>query len=78
MQLPDMNKRKILSRATSVGNKQKQTEDRKTPVVSNIVSIVSFQSKKADQNEVHPIKDLLQCSSSSVYCKNKVSTKQDI
>ena len=33
--------KKILSHATSVGNKQKQTEDRKDFVISNIVSIVS-------------------------------------
>ena len=34
-------KKNILSRAKSVGNKQKQTEDRKTFVISNIVYIVS-------------------------------------
>ena len=67
MQLPDKNKRKIFSHATSVGNKQKQTEDRKTFVISNIVSIVSFPSKKTDQNEVYAIKDLLQCSMSIAY-----------
>ena len=49
----------ILSHATSVGNKRKQTEDRKTFVVYNIVSIVSYQSKKLDQKEVHSIKNLL-------------------
>ena len=31
-------KKKILSHATSVGNKRKQTEDRKTFLISNIVS----------------------------------------
>ena len=41
MQLPDMNKiKKKLSHATSVGNKQKHTEDRKTLFISNIVFIV--------------------------------------
>ena len=60
MKLPDMNKIKILSHATSVGNKLKQTEDRKTFVISNIVSIVSSPSKKSDQHKVHAIKDLLQ------------------
>ena len=58
-------KKTILSRATSVGNKWKQTEDRKTWVIFNIVSIVSSPSKKADQKEVHAIKDLLQCIMSS-------------
>ena len=48
MQLPDMNKK--LSHATSVGNRRKQTEDRKTFVIYNIVFIVSSSSKKADQN----------------------------
>ena len=36
-------------------------------VVSNIASIVSSPSKKADKNEVHAIKDLLQWSISSAY-----------
>ena len=75
MQLPDMNKRKnILSHATYVGNKRKQTEDRKTFVISNIVSIVSSISNKADQNEDHAIKDLLQCSILSAYRRVKKST----
>ena len=53
-----------------------KTEDRKTFVVSNIVSIVSSTSKKSDQNEVHDIKDLLKCSMSSSYCQEKkASTK---
>ena len=56
-----------LSHATSVRNKRKQMEDRKTFVVSNIVSIVSYPSKKADQIKVHAIKDLLQCSMSSAW-----------
>ena len=37
------------SHATSVGNKQKQTEDMTIFVISNIVSIVSYPSKKAYQ-----------------------------
>ena len=57
MQLPDMKKIKILSDATSVGNRQNQTEDRKTFVISNIVFIVSYPSNKADQKYVHAIKD---------------------
>ena len=52
-------KKKLLSHATYVDNKQKQTEDRNIFVISNIVSIVSSPSKKTDQNEVHTIKDLL-------------------
>ena len=77
MQLPDMNKRKILSHATSLGNKQKQTEDRNTFFISNIVSIVSSTAKKADQKEVHTIKDLLQSSMSSEYrWKKNASTKR--
>ena len=71
MQLPDIDKRKILSHATSVGNKRKQTEDRKTFVISNIVSIVLYPPKKADQNEVHAIKDLLKYSMSSAYRRTK-------
>ena len=55
-------KKKKLSHATSIGNKRKKTEDRKTVVISNIVSIVSSPSNKSDQNEVQAIKDLIQCS----------------
>ena len=70
-------KKNILSHATSVGNKQKQTEDRKTFVISNIVSIVTSPSKKTDHNEVHKIRDLLQCSRSSAYRQQrKASTKR--
>ena len=58
-----------MSHATSVGNKRKQTEDRIFFVLSNIVSIVSYPSKKTDQNEVNAIKDLLQCIRSSPYCQ---------
>ena len=39
-------KKYILSHATSVGNKGKQTEDRNVFVISNIVSIVSSPLKK--------------------------------
>ena len=52
-------KKKRLSHATYVGNKRKQTENRKTFVISNIVSIVSSPSKKTDQNEVNAIRYLL-------------------
>ena len=70
-------KRKILSHATSIVNKQKQTEDRKTFFISNIVSIVISSSKKTDHNEVNEIRDLLQCSRSSAYCQQrKDSTKR--
>ena len=48
MQLTDMNKIKILSHATSVGNKLKQMEHRSFFVISNIVSIVSSPSDKPD------------------------------
>ena len=71
-----MNKRNKLSHATSVGNKQKKTEDRKTVFISNIVSIVSSTSKKEDQNEVHAINDLIQFSMSSAYFRKKASTKR--
>ena len=65
-----------MSHATSVGNKQKQTEDRKTFIVSNIVSIVTSPSKKTDHNEVNAIQDLLQCSRSSAYSQQRnASTK---
>ena len=43
---PTRTKEKILSHATSVGNKRKQTEDRNTFFISNIVSIVTSPSKK--------------------------------
>ena len=73
---PTRKKEKILSHAISVGNKRKQTEDRKTFVISNIVSIVTSTSKKTDHNEVNTIRDLLQCSRSSAYRQQKrVSTK---
>ena len=52
---------------TSVGNKRKQTEDRKTFVISNIVYIVTSPSMKTYQNEVNATRDLLQCSRSSSY-----------
>ena len=69
-------RKKILSHATSIGNKRKQTEDRKTFVISNIVSIVTSPSKKTDHNEVIVIRDLLQCSRSSAYRQQiKASTK---
>ena len=48
IQLFDMNKIKILSHATSNGNKLKQVEERKTFVIYNIVSIVWSPSKKSD------------------------------
>ena len=66
-----------MSHATSIGNKQKQTEDRKTFVISNIVSIVKSPSKKTDHNEVISIQDLLQFSRSSAYRQQrKTSTKR--
>ena len=66
-----------MSNATYVGNKRKQTEDRKTFVISNIVSIVKSTSKKKDQNEVNAIRDLIQCSISSAYRQQrKASTKR--
>ena len=71
-------KKKILSRVTSVGNKQKQTENRKTFFISNIVSIVLYPSKKTYQNEVNAIKDLLQCSSSGAYRKKRLLQNVDI
>ena len=70
-------KKTILSHATSIGNKQKQTEDRIVFVISNIVSIVSSPSKKTDYNEVNEIKNLLQSSRSSAYRQQrKASTKR--
>ena len=66
-----------MSHATSIGYKQKQTEDRKTFVISNIVSIVTYPSKKTDHNEVNAIQYLLQCSRSSAYSQQrKASTKR--
>ena len=67
-------KKKILPHATSIGKKLKQTEDRKTFVISNIVSIVSSPSKKTDQYEVNAIQDLLQCSRSSAYRQRKTAS----
>ena len=66
-----------MSHATSVENKRKRKEGRKTFVISNIVSIVSSPSKKTDQNEVNAIHNLLQCSRSSAYPqRKKASTKR--
>ena len=70
-------KKKILSHATSIGNKRKQTEDRNCFFISNIVSIVKCPSKKKDQNEVNAIQNLLQCSKLSAYRQQKrASTKR--
>ena len=66
-------KKFVLSHATSIGNKQKQTEYRKTFVISNIVSIVSSPSKKTDHNEDNIVHDLLQCSRSSAYCQQNTA-----
>ena len=68
---PTRTKEKQLSHATSIGNKRKQTEDRKTFVISNILSIVTSPSKKKDHNEVNAIQDLFQCSISSAYRQQK-------
>ena len=58
-------------------SKGKQTEDRKTFVISNIVSILSSPSKKTDQNEVNAIQDLLHFSSSIAQRQQKTaSTKR--
>ena len=74
---PTRTKEKILSNATSVGNKRKQTEDRNTFFISNIVSIVTSPTKKIDHNEVHTIRDSLQCSRSSAYRQQRTaSTKR--
>ena len=41
------------------------------------MSIVSYPSKKVDQNKVHAMKDLLQCRMSGAYCqRGKASTKR--
>ena len=64
-------KKKIFSHAISICNKRKQKEDRRNFLISNIVSIMSSPSKKADQNEDHAIKDLLQPHMSSAYCHKK-------
>ena len=64
-------KKFVLSHATSVGNKRKQTEDRKCFVISNIVPIVTSPSNKTDKNEVNAIQDLLRCNRSSAYCQQK-------
>ena len=55
-------KKKMLSHATSIGNKRKQREDRNFVVISNIVYIVTSPSKKTDHSEVKENRDLLQCS----------------
>ena len=64
-------KKEIFPHAKSIGNKRKQTEDRETFYVSNIVYIVSYPSKKADQEKVNVIKDLLKCSMPSAYFQDK-------
>ena len=70
-------KKQILSYATSIGNKRKQTEDRNTFFISNILSIVTSPSNKTDHNEVNTIQGLLQCSRSIAYRQHiKASTKR--
>ena len=41
--------------------------------ISNIVSIVTSPTKKTDHNEVHIIRDLLQCSRSSAYRQRRTA-----
>ena len=60
MQFPDMNKRKTKTNIRHIFF-----------FISNIVSIVSFPSKKKYQNEVNTIHYLLQCSRSSAYRQQK-------
>ena len=50
-------------------NKQKK----KTFVIYNILSIVSYQSKKTDQNQFNAFQYLLQCSRSSA-CRQQKTT----
>ena len=77
MQLPDTNKRIFCPmQHLLVINENKQKTEKRF-VISNVVTIVSYLSKKSDQNEVHTIEDVLQCSMSSAYCwGGKASTKR--
>ena len=69
IQLPDMNRSFFCPmQHLLVINQNKR---RNIFFISNIVYIVSSQPKKADQNEGHAIKDLLQCITSSAYRRNK-------
>ena len=58
---PTQTNEKVLYHATPVGNKREKIEDKKIFFIFNIVSIVSSPSKKAYENEVNAIKDLIQC-----------------
>ena len=78
MQSPNTKKRKEYCpmQHQSVINENKQKKE--IFFISNIVSIVSSPSKKAGQNEVNAIKDLLQCSMSSAYHKKRLLKDVDI
>ena len=64
-------KKTILYHATSVVTRQLKTVERNNFVISSIVSIVSSPYNKEDQDKVHAIKHLLQCSMSSAYRQKK-------
>ena len=65
-----------MSHATSVGDKQKQTEDRNVFHIQYCVRCV-ISIKEIISNVFCAIKDLLQCRMSSAYCQEeKPSTKR--
>ena len=55
-------KTKMIAAAKANGNSRKQTEDRKTFVTSNIVSIVSDAGDKPKKNELYGLSNILGCS----------------
>ena len=68
-----------MSHATSLGNKQKQTEDRKTffsyPILCPLCHI---HQRKQTKMKFCAIEDLFQCSMSSECCQKKAFTKRGI
>ena len=65
----------ILPHATSVGNKRKQTEDRNTFFISNIVSIASFPSKKIDKKKITQLRIYFNKAYQVYIVRKKFSTK---
>eukprot|EP00978_Attheya_sp_CCMP212_P034636 scaffold146167_cov65-Attheya_sp.AAC.1 len=68
---------KMIAVAKSNGNSRKQTEDCKTFVTTNLVSIVSPPGKKGQKHKLKGIQSILGCSRSTAQCtRNRVSAKR--
>jgi hypothetical protein len=72
-------KTKMLERATSNGSKRRQTEDRKSFVNVSLLSVLhssTSPSKTKDTNEAEGIQYLLRCSRSTAYRRRKALAEQ--